>query len=341
MASPLWKRVMETEIVTETVFTTITHSGFGPAPAAPTTTSTSVTEEQTSVTSKPIEEPSSIPSSTPVDSPALPVVSEIAQTPAETIELPTEIPEMPTENNQASIETSQAPVETTEPIQAAAGPTVAPVETTRAETKTTSAETTPDENTPVAQTTSESPAPTDSGSNTGSDPIIAAGLSHHNVHRANHSAPDLLWDEDLASYAAITAKTCNFAHDTETGGGGYGQNIAMWASSNDVRSLGADVFLGRSITEMWYNGEINLYPANAYGGEPDMSNFSAWGHYSQLIWVGTTHVGCAVQFCEPGTMVDGMSSYYSVCNYSPPGNMGGGYGDNVLPPQGQATFHSE
>jgi uncharacterized protein YkwD len=42
---------------------------------------------------------------------------------------------------------------------------------------------------------------------------ISTALYHHNVHRANHSAPDVTWDDTLAGYAAITAKTCVFAHD--------------------------------------------------------------------------------------------------------------------------------
>jgi uncharacterized protein YkwD len=38
-------------------------------------------------------------------------------------------------------------------------------------------------------------------------------LYQHNIHRANHSAPNLEWDETLAQYAANTANGCVFAHD--------------------------------------------------------------------------------------------------------------------------------
>ena len=35
----------------------------------------------------------------------------------------------------------------------------------------------------------------------------------HNMHRANHSANKLTWDNALASYAHTIAKRCVFAHD--------------------------------------------------------------------------------------------------------------------------------
>ena len=38
-------------------------------------------------------------------------------------------------------------------------------------------------------------------------------LYHHDIHRANHSAPALKWDDTLAGYALNTAKGCVFEHD--------------------------------------------------------------------------------------------------------------------------------
>lgn len=38
-------------------------------------------------------------------------------------------------------------------------------------------------------------------------------LYHHNVHRSNHSSPDLAWSDTLAGYAAQAASKCVFAHD--------------------------------------------------------------------------------------------------------------------------------
>lgn len=103
------------------------------------------------------------------------------------------------------------------------------------------------------------------------------------------------------------------------GGGGYGQNIAMYAST-DASSLTEETVVAQAITEMWYNGELDLYPSNAYGqANPDFTNFEQWGHYSQIVWVGSTQVGCAAQYCAPGTMNPSMGAWYSVCNYYPAG----------------------
>lgn len=56
-----------------------------------------------------------------------------------------------------------------------------------------------------------SPAATSSSS--GTTGYQSAMLNEHNVHRANHSAPALEWDDQLAGFAQITASGCVFAHD--------------------------------------------------------------------------------------------------------------------------------
>lgn len=37
---------------------------------------------------------------------------------------------------------------------------------------------------------------------------------HHNLHRSNHSAPDVAWSDDLASSAQQIAESCVYAHNT-------------------------------------------------------------------------------------------------------------------------------
>lgn len=39
-------------------------------------------------------------------------------------------------------------------------------------------------------------------------------VGHHNVHRSNHSAPDLSWDSGLAATAQKIAESCVYAHNT-------------------------------------------------------------------------------------------------------------------------------
>lgn len=38
-------------------------------------------------------------------------------------------------------------------------------------------------------------------------------LQHHNIHRRNHSADDLTWNNTLAEYAETVAKTCIWGHN--------------------------------------------------------------------------------------------------------------------------------
>lgn len=92
----------------------------------------------------------------------------------------------------------------------------------------------------------------------------------------------------------------------------------MWGAS-DGDDLGASKAVSQAITNMWYNGELGLYSTNFYGNEPSMGNFADWGHFSQVVWVDTKQVGCAVHLCEPGTLNPSLSMWYSVCNYYPAG----------------------
>ncbi|KAL8386914.1 hypothetical protein RB595_010299 [Gaeumannomyces hyphopodioides] len=171
--------------------------------------------------------------------------------------------------------------------------------------------------------------------------FASTAVYHHNIHRENNSAPALAWDNTYAGYAAETAKKCKFAHDMVPGGGGYGQNLAMWGSSGDAQSLGENTAIARAITNMWYNGEIVLYPEANYGQKnPTAGKFEQYGHYTQLVWADTKKVGCAAQYCPPGTMFSDMGAWFSVCDYFPAGNMGDHYGDNVLKPLGKASVNA-
>jgi hypothetical protein len=103
------------------------------------------------------------------------------------------------------------------------------------------------------------------------------------------------------------------------GGGGYGQNLATWGSTNG-QGLGAAAAVSQATTNMWYNGEVNSFLPSYYGqSSPDMSNFAAWGHFSQLVWKSSTTLGCATVFCPAGTMNPSFGMWYTVCNYFPPG----------------------
>jgi uncharacterized protein YkwD len=190
--------------------------------------------------------------------------------------------------------------------------------------------------TTVVAASSAAPAATTEASSTIAAPAGKATtyqervVDHHNVHRANHSAPALEWDSALASTAAKIAATCVYAHSMDVDGGNYGQNIAAGVEANNVSAV---------ITELFYNGEVGYY-TNLYGqANPDMTNFEKWGHFSQLVWKGTTKVGCATQYCSGGLANVGqyVSPHFTVCNYGAPGNYAGEYADNIGASLNKAT----
>ena len=43
---------------------------------------------------------------------------------------------------------------------------------------------------------------------------INAALIHHNIHRSNHSAPNVIWDTTLYQIAKEEALNCDFSHNT-------------------------------------------------------------------------------------------------------------------------------
>jgi hypothetical protein len=101
-------------------------------------------------------------------------------------------------------------------------------------------------------------------------------------------------------------------NNSQAGGGGYGQNIGAGAPPDGVPAL---------ITNQMYNDEIGFFPLPYGQASPDMSNFESWGHFSQIVWQSTTSIGCATVNCPNGlaNTGGGVSPWFTVCNYSPPG----------------------
>ncbi|KAI1421761.1 CAP domain-containing protein [Xylaria sp. FL1777] len=187
-------------------------------------------------------------------------------------------------------------------------------------------------------TVAATPAQASDAASSEGDSFESVAVYHHNIHRSNHSSPEVTWNAEIAGYAANTAATCKFAHDMTQGGGGYGQNIALWGVSSGAEELGAAGAVKMATTNMWYDGEFGAFLPSYYGqATPDMTNFESWGHLSQLVWAGTTSVGCHAQFCPKGTAYSTLDSWFTVCNYSPPGNVGGAYAKNINRPKGDAS----
>jgi uncharacterized protein YkwD len=157
-------------------------------------------------------------------------------------------------------------------------------------------------------TTSAAPATEPVAMADGAKTIAQRFVAAHNAVRAKHCAAPLTWSPKLAMVAqkwadALRDKGCAFGHS----GGQYGENLA--AGTEGVLDPEATV-------KMWYD-EIAKYKF------PDGGFSMETGHFTQVVWRGTTQVGCGHAQCKGNDIW--------VCNYDPAGNWDGQYRENVLP----------
>lgn len=120
-------------------------------------------------------------------------------------------------------------------------------------------------------------------------------LSAHNQFRKYYQAAPLHWDVTLAQYAKAYAEQCRFNHSH----GAYGENLAAGYGS-PMKAIQA-----------WYD-ESKLYSYQRPGFSKET------GHFSQLVWKGTTKLGCALVACDGK---NGTPGSFLVCEYNPPGNV--------------------
>ncbi|RKG74476.1 CAP family protein [Corallococcus terminator] len=150
-----------------------------------------------------------------------------------------------------------------------------------------------------------------------------AVVTLHNSYRAKHSAPALTVDASIVAYAKTRAKTVSTFEGLSEGHRGldhkYGENLYWAGSSTDGES---STRLANAAVSAWY-GEIAKYSFKN-------GRFSAdTGHFTQLVWKGTTKIGCAIARGKGSKWYE----TYVVCNYRAPGNMMGAFQTNVLPPK--------
>jgi uncharacterized protein YkwD len=140
------------------------------------------------------------------------------------------------------------------------------------------------------------------------DSPAAGFLEAHNHYRAKHCAPALQWSDELAASAqawadALARRGCVLDHSH----GKYGENLASGTSG---------FLTPQAIVDMWY-GEARDYRYQRPGFSP------ATGHFTQVVWVNSARLGCAVSRCA--------DSDVWVCQYDPPGNFLKAFEQNVLP----------
>lgn len=79
----------------------------------------------------------------------------------------------------------------------------------------------------------------------------------------------------------------------------------------------------------WYDEE-SLY-GSLYGVATPSEAVGDFLHFTQMVWLQSTTVGCAVIRCgTDNNIFNGMYLWYSVCDYWPVGNVLGSFDKNVL-----------
>jgi glioma pathogenesis-related protein 2 len=83
--------------------------------------------------------------------------------------------------------------------------------------------------------------------------------------------------------------------------------------------------LGEAAVKEWYDEIKDYNYAN-----PGFS--SETGHFTQVVWKGSTKLGCGA--AQGTATIEGnkYNAFYVVCQYAPAGNVQGQFPDNVLKP---------
>ncbi|XP_062201785.1 pathogenesis-related protein 1-like [Phragmites australis] len=126
-------------------------------------------------------------------------------------------------------------------------------------------------------------------------------VNEHNIFRAKEHVPPLKWNATLAKFSQQYAEQlkgeCKMVHSTSP----YGENLM----------LGTGGITWKTTVDVW-SAEKESYHYGPNTCDPG----KMCGHYTAVVWKGTTGVGCGRVLCNNGdTMI--------VCSYWPPGNYDG------------------
>lgn len=142
-------------------------------------------------------------------------------------------------------------------------------------------------------------------------------LDAHNALRALHGAPPLVWDDTCAQHALLAVQECvNQGALMHNNCSEYNEGQNLYTAS----STGDNSANSKTAVQSWYS-ELDSYDFGNPGFGMDT------GHFTQLVWKGTTKVGMAKVVTEDG----GWNTCYIAANYSAAGNMTGDFEANVLP----------
>lgn len=133
--------------------------------------------------------------------------------------------------------------------------------------------------------------------------LKVSALKAHNDVRAKDRQRPLQWSSDLQQisqqWANQLARSCKIYH--HKGNIPFGENLFM----STVRTTVAHAVKNWANEKKHYNYQQNRCQPG-----------KQCGHYTQVVWKGTTDVGCALKSCSNGSQI-------YVCSYFPAGNVVG------------------
>ncbi|ODH00769.1 secretion protein [Nostoc sp. KVJ20] len=154
--------------------------------------------------------------------------------------------------------------------------------------------------------------------------LRSAAVSKHNTYRATHKSPNITISDSLntsaQAWAEKIASSGEFEHSTNRNN--VGENIY---ASYSTESTVEPTTLGNTAVKEWYDEIKDYNYAN-----PGFS--SETGHFTQVVWKGSTQLGCGA--AQGTATIEGTNynAFYVVCQYAPAGNVQGQFPDNVLKP---------
>ncbi|KAG0146076.1 hypothetical protein CROQUDRAFT_44937, partial [Cronartium quercuum f. sp. fusiforme G11] len=131
-------------------------------------------------------------------------------------------------------------------------------------------------------------------------------LAAHNAIRVTYHVKNLTWSNQLAHAAKMATNTCVWEHTKQNT---YGENIA----ANQVSP--------HQVVSDWVNAP-NEKDSYVPGG-------SGYSHFTQVIWKGSTQVGCALTSCNSMEGLSDSPMSFWACEYFPAGNVLGEFKFNV------------
>ena len=153
-----------------------------------------------------------------------------------------------------------------------------------------------------------------SGGGSGGESGNMAGMTAaHNGYRLQEHDVPLVWSDEIAVYAQEWAEYlrdnygCELQHRSwlDMAEEPYGENL--YGATAWGMALGTTP---QAVVDAWWS-EIEFYDYATNGCT------GVCGHYTQVMWKGSTEVGCGMAVCDEGA---NAQSDVWVCNYNPPGN---------------------